>query len=453
MQFEIENSVAAVLNDAGEVAGTAFLFRKDLDCCYWFTCHHVIANLAAIRLALGFEDGKPVTDVPADYVLEGSAPNQDVAVLKTLAAPALADYVPLPMGRVHLSDTEKRASRGIGFSLGNTTSYPDGQGYLGMLAKAQISNLNLQLKPTPEAIAELGNPWNTPHQTPRSKIETLMFSSDDISIEGGFSGSPVIIDTKYGTPLCVGMLCQVFKKKDQLALAIDFSVLFAAAGSLIPFHPYADCVVLTLVARLSEITPHVSAAHVLNGKPLGDVYSDLERDAWNCLGDGSSVKSLLNQVHTTGRTLQLASIYLDDFTHLKDYIVKIHGPLCFIVDCCSFEVPKLKEIFGAADGEHFHAAYLFPMPDSRFTPQQKDMLRQLREQSMPTVFLMDWSEERLDECTRPEEFAKRLVPLIEASIQMTMKVGKGDRMRQALNSLGLRTAPVKKPPTLSLGGE
>jgi hypothetical protein len=452
MQFDLENSVAAVLSDDDKVAGTAFLFRKDDAFCYWFTCHHVIADLAALRLGLGFEDRKPKAIVAADYVVAHSAADQDVAVLKTPSGASLAAYVPLPMGRVRVGETENLPSRGIGFTPKNTTTFPGGQAYPGTLSRGQEPSVNLQLATPPESVLALGNPWNTPAKAPRSAIAMLMFASDHVAIEGGFSGGPVIMTTNHGTPLCVGMLCQVFKNREQLAFAIDFSVLVAAAGNLIPFYPYADCVVLALVARLDEITPYVSAAHVLNGRPLAEVYDQKDRDRWNCLNDGTSLKALMDRVDTE-QTLQLASIYLDDFSHLKEFIVKNPGPLCFIVDCCSFAVPELREIFGEADRRHFHAAYLFPMPDTRFTATQKDELRQQRQQCMPEVFGADWIDDRRDECSRPEEFAKRLEPLIEASAKVATQMVTEKKRQQFLRNYGMRPAPVSKLPTLSLGND
>src|SRR5882724_3952771 len=137
MGSELESSVAAVLKADGSVAGTAFLFRKEEDFCYWFTCQHVVSNLAKLQLGLNFSDDAAPERIETEYVVERSRPEADVAVLKTKTNERLQLYEALQMGDLPLKPNETEAVTSIGFTPRNVKNFISGQVFSATLSYGQ----------------------------------------------------------------------------------------------------------------------------------------------------------------------------------------------------------------------------------------------------------------------------------------------------------------------------
>jgi hypothetical protein len=443
--MSLEDSVAAVLTDNGEVAGTAFLFRKG-EVYHWFTCHHVIARLSRLRLGRSFKDGRAADVIEAEYVADRSDPSKDIAVLKTGQAEVLNQCVPLSMGEKHLGLNQEEKVTGIGFTPMNIKYFANGDEFPATLRPGQRPQVLVHRELESDEIRSLGNTWNIP--MPFAKVRVFQLQTHNTPLDGGFSGSPVCVTTNNNTLLCVGMLCQASTRVEGVGFVTRYEELFSAAGTHIPFYPYADCVVLVLAAKLGEIEPHISGAHVLDKSVLFSIYNNSERDGWRCLDQETDIKSLIGQP-TPERTWQLATVYLDDFSELKTFLKSIPGAVCFIVDCCSFVVPELKEIFSDADAQHYHAAYLFPMPDSRFTAAQKERLRRERAAKMPALEAY-WVKRRIEECSRIEEFERRFEDLIERAVEVTTRLVTKEEMGRLLQQAGVIPGRGGRMPVFSV---
>jgi hypothetical protein len=201
-------------------------------------------------------------------------------------------------------------------------------------------------------IEALGNVWNVPNPHAECRVFVLYQAAEPL--DPGLSGSPVCVTTKYDDLLCVGMLSQSSTKVHGYGFAIQFHELFSAARTLIPFYPYADCVVLIVAAKLSEITPHVSDAHVLKKHDLCTIYSEDDRDAWKCMDQ--DIKELMGYLQKDDRTWQLATVYLDRMEEMEKFIESTPGPLFYILDSCSLTVPELEKVVKMADDQHYHAS-------------------------------------------------------------------------------------------------
>lgn len=445
----LEQSVAAVLNDQGGVAGTAFLFRREEGGCYWFTCHHVIAELGSLRLGINFKGGIAGNIIKADYIAVSSAPQRDIAVLKTAPDAALKLFAPLPMGDARVGSTynETEQATGIGFTPSNVKNFQNGRDFAATLRRGQAPQVVVHPEDVSEKIAALGNPWNIPNPYAQSRVFNLVGS--DVPLDGGFSGSPICISTKNSTLLCVGMLSQSTTRMLGNGLAIQYQDLFSAAGTLIPFYPYADCVVLVIAAKLDEIIPHVSDTHVLKKSALRTIYSESDRDGWKCMDD-KDVRELLRGRQKPDRTWQLATVYLEDLREMQLFITDAAGPLFYIIDTCSLTIPELEEIVKEADRHHFHAAYLFPRHEARFTHAELEKLRAEMKTQMPQVSNKRWVRSRVKECTVRDDFEEKFWALVEKAVEVSAALMPEGEMERLLDEVGVPRGAVNHIPMPSL---
>lgn len=443
----LERSVAVVLNDHGGVAGTTFLFRSEEGGCYWFTCHHVIAELSSLRLGINFNGEQAGNVIAAEYVADASAPDKDIAVLKTPPDAALEQFLPLPMGDARIGYNESEKATGIGFTPGNIKSFQNGRDFAGTLRRGQEPQMVVHQDDVSEKIAKLGNPWNKPN--PYAKSRVFVLRGADVPLDGGFSGSPVCITTKHNSLLCIGMLSQSSTRVQGLGFAIQYQELFSAARTLIPFYPYADCVILVIAAKLDEITPHVSDTHVLEKSSLCKIYSESDRDGWKCMED-KDIKELVLGQQKADRTWQLATIYLDDLRELETFIKETAGPLFYILDSCSLTLPELEEIVKVADSQHYRAAYLFPRYEARFTYTELEKLRAEMKALMPNISNVRWVKPRVRECTVCDEFEDKFWDLLEKAVQVSAALVNPGEMERLLAEARITRGAVGRMPIPSV---
>jgi hypothetical protein len=415
----LENSVAALLKADGGVAGTAFLFRKEEDFCYWFTCHHVISGLEKLRLGLHFSDDKMPEVLEAEYVAEYSNPDKDVAVLKTKLEESLNAREPLLMGNVSLIPNQTLDVTSIGFTPRNIKNFISGQIFSAKLTYGQEPQFFIHKETTAMGVQKLGNPWNIALPKTRSRVFNL--SASTVNIEGGFSGSPVCVTMANGQLLCVGMVNQVSTANKTSGMAITFTELFNAAGTAIPFYPYAQCIIIVVAAKGDEIKQKAEGGEFFyTGDLAASYYSS--RNNWQLFKEEANIETMLENIGYLRFTWQLATVYLDDVRELEQFIKYTPQALFFIIDSCSFGVPELKNIIEESDSQFFRAAYLFPLCEKRFTWEQKDRLRKEQKAHMPRVFKSEWVRKRRGECAHREDFLKNVEFMIEEAVKQSMRL-------------------------------
>lgn len=438
----VEHTVAAVLDGGGGVAGTAFLFRREEGGCYWFTCHHVIAELESLRLGINFKSAVAGNVIEAEYVAAASATTKDIAVLRTDSAAALAEFAPLPMGDalVGAAFSETAQATGIGFTPSNVKGFQNGRDFTMTLRRGQAPELVVHPEDVSEKIAALSHPWNIPN--PYAECRVFNLAGSDVPLDGGLSGSPICITTKNSTLLCVGMLSQSSTRMPGNGLAIRYEELFSAAGTLIPFYPYADCVILVIAAKLDEITPHVSDAHVLKDSNLCTIYSERDRNGWKCI-DNKNIMELLHGKQKPYRTWQIATVYLEDLREMDSFLRDAAGPLFYIIDGCSLSVPELKPVVEEADRHYFHAAYLFPRHEARVTNAD---LERFKEEAMPHVYGQRWIRLRVKECTVRDDFEEKFWALLEKAVEFSARLMPEGEMDRLLTEAGIPRGVLNRLP-------
>jgi hypothetical protein len=462
MEDQLINSVAAVLKDDGSIAGTAFLFRRGEAFCFWLTCHHVVADLSCLRLAFGHGDPENPLVKEAVYLKEYSRPDKDIAVLQTPTYPELQGFIPLPMGGAPLDTYQfEMEAIGIGFAPNNLKNYPEGQVYKAAMRRGQKGAFSFGLDPEIRArITALNNPWNVVAEV--ASIQVLNLNNADVPIEQGYSGGPICIDDGEGNLMAIGMVNLAARypayqmreteiKVRSSGMAISFEEIYSVVGTLIPFHRYADCVIIVLAAKQDEMERYLKSVEKLWAPSVvHSSYDENDRDKW--VSFDSELKETIELLLRESRpryNWQLATVYLES-AELEAYFKETDGAVLFIVDSCSVCIPELQRMIGEADTQVHRATYLFPMCELRFLGPMREELRKFKNDSLARVVRNANARNRSEECATKHDFKKRVEALIELAVKQSMQLTGQDRIDQRFSRADIGAAQgVNRQPTLN----
>ena len=456
--------VARVLSslDPESLAGTAFLFRCEGSTQYWFTCHHVVMSIS--ELYVGYDRNGKCDVRAATYVPEQSSPHRDIAVLKTEVF-EWKTLTPLKLGDPFAHRTQIPPDTQVliyGYQKPRTTvGACDIHSPFRRLSahRYRLSGLDA-LPPVPMA-----NPWNCviAETTDLSTYEL----TNGVHLAQGLSGAPVCYLTLDDTYACLGMFAQIWHDVQGVArdgVAVRFQDLHESARDLIPFYPYADCLIITVAATQQEML----AAHKTLPPlpiPLEDwlslarpEYYGSNRDGWQPFGtdpgDQPNVLTLL-QISDLAETWQVVSSYIDAPNAIADALDYNFPGVVFLLDPCSLCLDALAGIIHVANDTHWKASYLILCCEQRVDgPGRRDRLLSLVKTTLPKIEESPYlyQQERSEFVAKKPDFTKRLQTLVRSTVAVglanwsTQPIGR-ERLQRLSKAFGNAANPFPVKPS------
>lgn len=438
--------VIPILKDDGSLSGTAFLFKKDNEFCYWLTCHHVVATLEEIRV-LPFSE--KTTDTPAIiaiYEENLSNPKKDIAVIKTEST-GFSKYKPVKMGRVYpnIQKYRDKTSTVNGYLLGFDEDSFDKKNEVQIDLDFCIGNettLNIHGENEKWIFENLKNPWNIETQNFEMLFLDLFGTKKDIS--AGLSGSPLFTKDSHLELFCVGMVTQSTKRGIGTAalegVAIPYEEIEKTLGAEIPFVNYSDCAIVVLAGKNSEIKRTIQE---LDFSFIdAERYHHNNRECWKPFIGDEEIKELIEDaLDEENAFYQMSSIYIDanNCNDLINFIEDELGGLLFIIDKCSLNIEELKDIIKLANYDQKRASYLFV--DGDYAKDKSIITDEFTEKHMPRVCRLSILNKRKELCNDRNHFRKRISDIFSATIEHS------DLISRSLSSAESKLRRMNAPET------
>ena len=406
---DISKSIVLVVKDNGSPAGTAFLFRNEEQFSYLLTCHHVISQIANIKVKI---DGDLFE---ATYQEKYSDPFKDVAVIKIELSPLLKCNV-IKMGKVYSNINtckhDKNEGSGFihGFPGGKIDNYPNGMQIKLGYSIGNNENIEIHTGKDKIAIDSLRNSWNV--YVPSMKMLFLDLFSSRRKIVGGFSGSPLIVSDFRGGYFCIGMVSQSTKKgaaDDSLeGVAIPYEEIEDLISNIVPFFNYSDCVIIVLAGKRHEI---ISKENAVDNR----CYHNLDRESWKPYKEEKAIKNMIDYSLDEDKGFyQFSSAYIDvNSQELDNFITGEMEGLIFVIDKCSLNIDALDTYIDFADREAKRASYIFVESDS---VQEIDFAEKLRKDRLPSVGKLPAFESKTAECYRKQDVEKEIKRIYKLAV-------------------------------------
>jgi len=444
--MDLTNFIARVFSpNPNEIAGTAFLFAVLDDRQLWMTCHHVIRRLPSFGLAV-YSKGSPLP-FQTTYCRDLSAPQVDIAILETrLSSEDLAalQLCPLPLGSPRIDvDLKEKTLFGCGSSK-NVITYTRGVNFDGRFSVLQPLRNPPDTPQDKKAISILGQPWNIPFED-GWEMTLYEFHDEGQRLEKGFSGSPVCIedDNRGVTQMCIGMLStrRVLNASPTHGLVIPYETISVFCRQSMPFHAYADCVIVVLAAKQSEFQALTQQLQPELQSRLPH-YDAGSREAWKpfTLSD-PPVRKLLEDNIRPPVSWQLSSEYIDRIDEgFKDYLDdRTQGALVYIIDPCSIGAAELSDFLEFAGDHNRGACYVVPVCKELASRQIAET--RLRQQKFGMRLWTTRNSTRVKYPADPVDFADRVEGLIKQAQEQFILENSHLPRRLPKHSLDVRSAP------------
>ncbi len=278
--------------------------------------------------------------------------------------------VPLPIGSAGSRSPLKGALFvGCGFSK-DAETYPRGINFEGYFTEFQCLQNKADTPDDCKSIAAMGKPWNIPFEG-QQQVDLYEFRDDGSRLERGFSGSPICveIDPTSGSKMCVGMLSTrrlAANVSSTHGFVIPYEQIKVACVRALPFHPYADCIIVVLAAKKAEFDELCSRLELDGLRQRSPHYHPDARDGWRPFTlEDPTVETMISGAPADSPSWQLSSEYIDrsDPTFVDYLAERDEGALVYVIDPSSLDLdaPALREFIRLATDYNRGACYVFPL--------------------------------------------------------------------------------------------